>query len=100
MLLTVGRCLAQVHPEVTGPALWTRGLAADYVGLVLNLPVGQCAHADRLWPSRVGKLVSAKAKAYHLAATSAIFRDAQEWGWIPRRFDPRRCFAAPRSVRE
>src|SRR5438046_9871983 len=23
----------------------------------------------------------------------------QEWEWIPRRFDPRRCFAAPRSLR-
>ena len=28
-----------------------------------------------------------------------FFRDLQEWGWTPRRLDPRRSFAAPRSLR-
>jgi integrase len=28
-----------------------------------------------------------------------FFRDCQEWEWIPRRFDPRRAFATPRTVR-
>ena len=28
-----------------------------------------------------------------------FFRDLQEWGWIPRRFDPRRDLATPRDVR-
>jgi hypothetical protein len=30
---------------------------------------------------------------------SAFFRDIQEWGWIPRRFDPRRSFMGPHSLR-
>jgi hypothetical protein len=28
-----------------------------------------------------------------------FFRDIQEWGWIPRRFDPGLCFAIPRTVK-
>ena len=28
-----------------------------------------------------------------------FFRDAQEWGWIPRRFDPTRVLATSRSVK-
>src|SRR5436190_1521546 len=78
MLLKVGRWLAQLHPEATSPDLWTRELAADYVALVLKLTVGQWAHAERLRPSRVGKPLSSKARAHHLAAASAFFRDAQE----------------------
>jgi hypothetical protein len=28
-----------------------------------------------------------------------FFQECQEWEWIPRRFDPTRCFALPRSVK-
>ena len=31
-------------------------------------------------------------------AARTFFRDAQEWEWIPRRFDPTRALAVPRSV--
>ena len=31
-------------------------------------------------------------------ATRMFFRDCQEWEWIPRRFDPTRALAVPRSV--
>ncbi|MGW0803622.1 tyrosine-type recombinase/integrase [Nonomuraea sp. NPDC002799] len=34
-----------------------------------------------------------------LTATRAFFRDCQEWEWIPRRFDPVRVLAAPRTVK-
>src|SRR5713101_5277579 len=27
------------------------------------------------------------------------FHDAQEWGWIPRNFNPGRVFATPRSIK-
>jgi site-specific recombinase XerC len=46
-----------------------------------------------------GLPLSARAKAHHLSSVSTFFRDIQEWGWIPRRLDPRRSFAAPRSLR-
>ena len=31
-------------------------------------------------------------------ATRTFFRDCQEWEWIPRRFDPNRALAVPRSI--
>ena len=31
-------------------------------------------------------------------ATRTFFRDCQEWEWIPRRFDPTRALAVPRSI--
>jgi integrase len=31
-------------------------------------------------------------------ATRTFFRDCQEWEWFPRRFDPSRALAVPRSV--
>ena len=70
------------------------------IRLYYDYLIGQWAHTDRLRPALVGKPLSAKAKAHHLAAASAFFRDCQEWSWIPRRIDPRRCFAAPRSIRD
>ncbi len=100
MVLKVGRWLGQVHPEAASPERWDRELAAECVAMVGKLAIGQWAHAERLRPALVGKPLSAKAKAHHLAAASAFFRDCQEWGWIPRRFDPHRCFAAPRWIRD
>jgi len=41
----------------------------------------------------------ARYKTHVLAALRAFFLDCQEWGWIPRRFDPRRVLATPRSIR-
>ena len=31
-------------------------------------------------------------------ATRMFFRDCQEWEWFPRRFDPARALAVPRSI--
>jgi hypothetical protein len=60
---------------------------------------GEWVQIDDKFKHRAGQPLSAKAKAHHLSSVSAFFRDIQEWGWIPRRFDPRRSFAAPRSLR-
>lgn len=100
LLLKAGRWLAHAHPDVVSPEGWTRELAAEYVAIVDRLTIGEWVHTERLRPERIGKPLSAKAKAHHLAALGTLFRDSQEWGWIPRRFDPRRCFAAPRSIRD
>lgn len=98
-LVKTGRWLAQVHPEITSPHLWTRELAAEYVAAVLNLHRGDWTHRDPgpAEPERPPLLAGAKTQ--HLYALSIFFRDCQEWNWIPRRFDPRRSFAAPRSLR-
>ena len=105
LLLKAGRWAAHVadvtheHPAAAEPAQWTRQTAAAYVAAVDRMTVGQWASSRLLGAHRVGKPLTAKSKTHHLAALSAFFRDAHEWGWLPRRFDPRRCFAVPRAMR-
>ncbi len=47
---------------------------------------------------RIGKPLQASTKASQLAAVRTFFRDCQEWEWLPRRFDPQRALATPRSI--
>ena len=63
------------------------------------MTIGEWTQRNRRDQKRFGKPLSAKARAHHLSAMSTFFRDIQEWEWIPRRFDQRRCFGAPRSLR-
>jgi integrase len=48
--------------------------------------------------ARTGKPISPRTKSHVLMATRTFFRDCQEWEWFPRRFDPARALAVPRSV--
>jgi integrase len=97
-LAHAGRWLSQVHPEVTSPAQWTRELAAEYVAAVLSLKIGAWSTPGRALENH-GKPVTVRVKQSRLAAARCFFEDCQEWQWIPRRFDPGRSFATPRSVR-
>jgi integrase len=98
-LIKVGRWLAAHHPEVVNPKQWTRALAAEYVGAVDRMTVGQWVRdAGSIDPAKVGKPFAARTKSRLLASVRTFFRDCQEWEWIPRRFDPGRCFATPRSI--
>jgi integrase len=98
--LKAGRWATREHPDSASPEAWTRDLSIDFVAAVDRLTVGELtARTERLAPQKVGKPLTPKAKMHHIAAMSAFFRDCQEWGWLPRRFDPRRCFAVPRSIR-
>jgi hypothetical protein len=47
---------------------------------------------------RIGKPLEASSKEGHLAAVRRFFTDCQEWEWLPRRFDPLRALATPRSI--
>ena len=49
--------------------------------------------------ARRGRPLSACTKSHNISAVSSYFCDLQEWEWIERRFDPRRAFAVPRSIR-
>jgi integrase len=98
ILVHTGRWLAQAHPEVTTPAQWTRELAAQFVAALLDLKVGGWSSPSRE-PEHRGKPVTARVKQSRLAVVRRFFEDCQEWQWIPRRFDPGRVLATPRSVR-
>ncbi|MBI4496610.1 MAG: tyrosine-type recombinase/integrase [Chloroflexi bacterium] len=99
-LLRAGRWLATNHPDVTAPDQWTRELAAAYVAAVDRMVVGEDTQAPTL-PSSTqrGAPLGAATKDRHLAALRVFFRDGQEWNWFARRFDPRRTFATPPSIK-
>ena len=99
-LFKAGRWLAKVHPECSSPEAWTREIAADWVAAVCRMGIGDWVQADPKYQGqRIGKPLGASTRGNHLSSLSAFFRDCQEWEWIPRRFDARRCFAIPRSIR-
>ncbi len=99
LLLKAGRWVTQTHPDCAAPDRWTRDLAAEWVAVACRMTRGQWVQIDDRYRYRIGAPLSVRAKAHHLSSISSFFRDIQEWGWIPRRFDPRRSFAAPRSLR-
>lgn len=99
VLLRTGRWLGQMHPEVERPNQWTREVAAAYVAAVDRATVGQWGQPASVDPALIGKPLAPRTKEAYLTVVRVFFRDLQEWGWIPRRFDPRRSFAAPRAVR-
>ena len=48
---------------------------------------------------RVGQPLAPRTIATELSAVRTLFWDCQEWGWIPRCFDPGRSLALPRAVK-
>jgi len=93
-----GRWLAAEHPEVTEPAQWTRRTCAAWVAAVDRMRVGDYVQRRDALAVRTGTPISPRTKAHILMASRAFFRDCQEWEWFPRRFDPSRALAVPRSV--
>lgn len=98
-VLKAGRWLATEHPTAVEPAEWTRELCAAYVAAVDRLLIGDYAQRREPIRDRLGTPLSPRSKEAYLGAVRQFFRDAQEWGWIPRRFDPSRALATPRSVK-
>jgi integrase len=98
ILAKAGRWLAAEHPEITEPGQWTRTTCAGWVAAVDRMAVGDYVQRRDHIHTRTGTPISPRTKAHNLTATRTFFRDCQEWEWIPRRFDPARSFALPRSV--
>ncbi|MFJ2478544.1 tyrosine-type recombinase/integrase [Streptomyces sp. NPDC087659] len=98
IMAKAGRWLAEEHPEITEPSLWTRQICAAWVAKVDRLTVGEYVQREFGLSKRDGEPISPRTKAGYLTATRTFFRDCQEWEWIPRRFDPARALATPRSV--
>jgi integrase len=98
IMAKAGRWLAAEHPQITEPGQWTRQTCAAWVAAVDRMAVGDYVQRHDHIHARAGKPVSPRTKAHVLMATRMFFRDCQEWEWIPRRFDPNRALAVPRSV--
>jgi integrase len=100
-LVKLGRWLGETHPEHADPGSWTRELAAAWVARVDQLLVGEYSQAPNTdyMRRRSGGQLSPRTKAQLIWAPRRFFSDLQEWEWIARRFDPRRAFALPRSIR-
>lgn len=98
-VLKFGRWLAIKHPEAARPADLSRAIALEYVAAVDRMTIGEWANPDANYVQPLGKPLKPTAKASHLSAMRHFIRDLQEWEWIPRRFDPARALALPRSVR-
>lgn len=97
-LYKLGRWLGVHHPEVTSPEQWTRDFCAEYVAAACRMRVGDYT-VRKIDLPRWGERLAPRAMAAELVAARTFFWDCQEWGWIPRRFDPGRSLALPRSVK-
>jgi integrase len=98
-LIGIGRWLSRNHPEIVSPEMWTRELAAEFVAAVDHMNVGDWVSPVAIIPSnKIGKPLKPRSKERYLTTIRTFFCDCQEWNWITRRFDPRRCLATPRSI--
>jgi integrase len=97
-LLKVGRWLEAEHLEAADPARWTRQTCAAWIAALDRMQVGDYAQRTAGLKGRAGKPLEAATKATQLSAVRTFFRDCQEWEWMPRRFDPQRALATPRSI--
>jgi len=98
VLAKAGRWLAEHHPDITEPAQWSRQTCVDWIAAIDRMSVGDHVQHHQSLPKRVGEPLSARTKAGYITAIRTFFRDLQEWEWIPRRFDPLRALATPRSI--
>ncbi|MBN2196117.1 MAG: tyrosine-type recombinase/integrase [Polyangiaceae bacterium] len=94
----LGRWLAAHYPKVDSPERWTRDTCVDYVAAVSRMRVGDYT-VRKVKRARLGQPMSPRAIASELVAARTFFTDFQEWGWMPRRFDPNRSLALPRSLK-
>ena len=97
-LLKAGRWLEAEHPESADPVSWTRQTCAAWVAAVDRMNVGDYVQRTAGLTEQLGKPLEAATKAGHLAVLRTFFRDLQEWELVPRRFDPARALAVPRSI--
>ena len=98
IMAKAGRWLAAEHPQITEPGQWTRQTCAAWVAAVDRMTVGDYVQRHDHIHARAGKPTSPRTKSHVLMATRMFFRDGQEWEWFPRRFDPNRALALPRSA--
>lgn len=97
-LLRVGRWIAAEQPDTADPRYWTRQTCATWIAAVDRMRVGDYVQRTAGLGDRLGKPLEAATKAGQITALRTLFRDCQEWEWLPRSFDPLRALAIPRSI--
>lgn len=97
-LLRVGRWIAAEQPDADDPADWTRQTCATWIAALDRMKVGDYVQRTAGLKDGLGKPLEAPTKAGQITALRTFFRDCQEWDWLPRRFDPLRALAIPRSI--
>ena len=80
------RASGPARPARPGSRRWTGCASATTSSATTRSPTGSASRSRRA-PRRTCS-----------TATRTFFRDCQEWEWIPRRFDPARALAPPRSI--
>ncbi len=98
-LLRVGRWLAAKHPNIEAPEQWDRKLAVECMAIITKMCCGD-------WRSirggnvgiKCGQPLNPHTRLHNYTSIRTFFREMQEWGVIPPRFDPYRSFTPPRSV--
>jgi integrase len=98
LVLKIGRWITIKRPEEASPELWTRETAARCVAEVCRMSVGQWSNQVRVQYNSKRRLTPRAVNGY-LQAIKFFFRDCQEWGWLPKKFDPNRCLRTPTSVK-
>ncbi|MER5927772.1 hypothetical protein [Streptomyces mirabilis] len=97
-LLKAGRWVADQQPEAADPAEWTRQTCAAWIAAVDQMKIGDYVVRTSSFQERIGQPLQAGSKAGLIRAVRVFFRDIQDWEWLPRRFDPQRALALPRSI--
>jgi integrase len=100
-LVKIGRWLAVEHPDRADPSSWDREIAAAWDARVDRMLVGEFSRAPNTdyMRGRSGEQLLPRTKAHLIWSPRRYFGDLQEWEWIERRFDARRAFELPRSIR-
>lgn len=97
-LARAGRWLLAEHPDIVTPGDWTRETCAAWVAQVLRSKIGDYVERRVGLGNRVGRPLAPTTMANYISAVRTLLRDCQEWGWCPRRFNPIKALAIPRSV--
>ena len=98
LVLKIGRWITTKHPGEASPELWTRETAARCVAESCRMSVGQWSNQVRVQYNPKRPLTPRAVNGY-LQAIRFFFRDCQEWGWLPRKFDPNRCLRTAASIK-
>lgn len=98
-LCKAGRWIAKVHPELADPAAWGHEHGVEFVSVITRSKIGDWSVRNESLKKSAGKPLAPASVWKSLAAVRAFFRDCQEWGWIPVRFNPMRVFLLPRAVK-